>query len=83
MARSGLDRGERGLYEGDDLLRPHFADRRWLNYFSDDDGSDAIGAAYGANNDRLVEVKRRHDPENVFHLNRNIDPRGAGGAEPS
>ena len=57
-----------------DLLSPHFAGRRWLNYFSDDDGADAVRAAYGPNYDRLVEVKRRHDPENVFHLNHNIDP---------
>jgi FAD/FMN-containing dehydrogenase len=59
-----------------DLFSPYFAGRRWLNYFSDDDGSDAIRAAYGPNYDRLVDVKRRHDPENVFHLNHNIDPSG-------
>jgi FAD/FMN-containing dehydrogenase len=57
-----------------DLLKPYFAGRRWLNYFSDDDGADAVRAAYGPNYDRLVEVKRRHDPQNVFHLNHNIDP---------
>ncbi|HJS50057.1 MAG TPA: FAD-binding oxidoreductase [Gaiellaceae bacterium] len=55
-----------------DAFSPHFVDRRWLNYFSDDDGSDAVRAAYGPNYDRLVEVKRRYDPENVFHLNHNI-----------
>ncbi|MEK6276240.1 MAG: FAD-binding oxidoreductase [Actinomycetota bacterium] len=61
-----------------DLFGPHFADRRWLNYFSDDDGADAVRAAYGQNYDRLVEVKRRYDPENVFRLNHNIDPGGPG-----
>lgn len=61
----------RGTFEA---CRPHFADRRWLNYFSDDDGADAIRAAYGPNYERLVDVKRRHDPENIFHLNHNIDP---------
>ena len=60
-----------------DRLSPHFAGRRWLNYLGDDDASDAIREAYGPNYDRLVEVKRKHDPENVFHLNHNIDPRGA------
>jgi FAD/FMN-containing dehydrogenase len=61
-----------------DLFSPYFAERRWLNYFSDDDGSDAVRAAYGPNYDRLVELKRRYDPENVFHLNHNIDPVGRG-----
>ena len=53
-------------------LAPWFRDRRWLNYFSDDDGDDAVRAAYGPNYDRLVEMKRRYDPDNVFHLNHNI-----------
>jgi FAD/FMN-containing dehydrogenase len=61
-----------------DLFSPYFAERRWLNYFSDDDGTDAVRAAYGANYDRLVELKRRYDPENAFHLNHNIDPVGRG-----
>jgi FAD/FMN-containing dehydrogenase len=59
-----------------DLFSPYFAERRWLNYFSDDDGADAVRAAYGPNYDRLVELKRRYDPENAFHLNHNIDPVG-------
>jgi len=29
---------------------------------------------YGPNWDRLVALKRRWDPDNVFHLNQNIDP---------
>ncbi len=57
-----------------DAFRPYFANRRWLNYFSDDDGADAVRAAYGPNYDRLVQVKRRYDPENVFRLNHNISP---------
>ena len=47
---------------------------RWLNYLGDDQADDAIRAAYGPNYDRLVEVKRRYDPDNVFHLNHNIAP---------
>ena len=52
----------------------HLVERRWLNYLTDDQGESAVRAAYGPNWDRLVEVKRRYDPENVFHLNQNIVP---------
>ncbi len=55
-------------------MRPHFGTGRWLNYLGDDQADDAIRAAYGPNYDRLVEVKRRYDPDNVFHLNHNIVP---------
>jgi FAD/FMN-containing dehydrogenase len=55
-------------------LRPHFASRRWLNYLGDDQADDAIRDAYGPNYDRLREVKRRYDPDNVFRLNHNIAP---------
>jgi FAD/FMN-containing dehydrogenase len=54
-------------------MSEHFSGGRWLNYLGDDQ-DEAIGAAYGPNYDRLVEVKRRYDPENVFHLNHNIVP---------
>ncbi len=55
-------------------LRPHFGAGRWLNYLGDDQADDAVRAAYGPNYDRLQEVKRRYDPDNVFHLNHNIAP---------
>src|SRR5947207_1608854 len=53
---------------------PHFGNGRWLNYLGDDQAEDAIRAAYGPNYERLREVKRRYDPDNVFHLNHNIAP---------
>ena len=55
-------------------MRPHFGTGRWLNYLGDDQAEGAIRAAYGANYQRLREVKRRYDPDNVFHLNHNIVP---------
>jgi FAD/FMN-containing dehydrogenase len=55
-------------------MRPHLSTGRWLNYLGDDQAEDAVRAAYGPNYDRLREVKRRYDPDNVFHLNHNIAP---------
>ena len=52
----------------------HLVERRWLNYMADDVGGGAVRAAYGPNWDRLVEVKRRVDPENAFRRNHNIPP---------
>ena len=55
-------------------LGPGLTRRRWLNYLGDDQADDAIHAAYGPNYERLREIKRRYDPDNVFHLNHNITP---------
>jgi FAD/FMN-containing dehydrogenase len=55
-------------------LQPHLATGRWLNYLGDDQGDDAIRAAYGPNYERLRDIKRRYDPDNIFHLNHNIAP---------
>jgi FAD/FMN-containing dehydrogenase len=56
-----------------EALGPHMTDRRYMNYMSADDGG-FVRQAYGPNYDRLVEVKRRYDPGNLFRLNQNIDP---------
>jgi FAD/FMN-containing dehydrogenase len=53
-------------------MRPHFGAGRWLNYLGDDETEDAVRAAYGPNYERLRDVKRRYDPDNIFHLNHNI-----------
>ena len=55
-------------------MRRHLGTGRWLNYLGDDQGEDAVRAAFGPNYDRLREIKRAYDPDNVFHLNHNIAP---------
>jgi FAD/FMN-containing dehydrogenase len=54
-------------------LEPHIADRAYTNYLPADE-HDQVGRAFGVNYDRLVDLKRRYDPENLFRLNQNIDP---------
>ena len=58
-------------------MEPHLADRRYVNYLSDDDAGATGRAVYGPNYERLTEIKARYDPENIFHLNQNITPRAA------
>ena len=40
-----------------------------------EEGDDAIRKSFGANYERLVDVKTAYDPENLFRLNPNIAPR--------
>ena len=52
---------------------PHSEEGGYINFMAADD-QDRIRANYKGNYDRLVEVKRRYDPDNLFHLNQNIKP---------
>ena len=54
------------LHQGDDGA--------YVNFVADE-GPERVRAAYpGATWDRLVDIKRRHDPTNLFHRNQNIGP---------
>jgi len=54
-------------------IAPHSEAGGYVNFMSGDD-QDRIRASYRGNYDRLVEAKRRYDPENLFRVNQNIRP---------
>ena len=54
-------------------LHPHSAGGAYVNFMMDE-GHDRIRATYGRNYDRLVKVKKRYDPTNLFRVNQNIKP---------
>ncbi len=56
-----------------DATAPLSEEGGYVNFMSGDD-QERIKANYGGNYDRLVDVKRKYDPDNLFHLNQNIRP---------
>jgi FAD/FMN-containing dehydrogenase len=52
----------------------HQGDGAYVNFLLDE-GPERVREAYpGPTWDRLVEIKRRYDPDNLFHRNQNIPP---------
>ena len=45
----------------------------YVNFLTADEG-DRVRSAYGPNYDRLAQVKRTYDPNNLFRMNQNIEP---------
>ncbi len=45
----------------------------YVNFLTADE-ADRVRSAYGSNYDRLVQVKRKYDPGNLFRMNQNISP---------
>ena len=54
-------------------MQPHLADAVYVNNLGEE-GQARVQAAYGTNYERLAEVKRRYDPDNLFRLNQNVVP---------
>ena len=56
-----------------EALHPTSAGGAYVNMMMDE-GPERIKAAYGPNYDRLSRIKAKYDPDNVFHVNQNIQP---------
>lgn len=54
-------------------LHPYSLGGAYVNFMMEE-GIDRIKATYRDNYDRLVEIKRKYDPDNFFHVNQNISP---------
>ena len=60
--------------ETSNAMRPFMSGAAYVNYLGADAGVEAVKAAYGPAFERLVRLKERYDPHNVFRLNQNIRP---------
>src|SRR5438477_171080 len=56
-----------------DALHPYSAGGAYVNFMMDE-GEERVKATYGDNYQRLVEIKNKYDPDNLFRVNQNIKP---------
>ncbi|WP_292296464.1 BBE domain-containing protein, partial [Mesorhizobium sp.] len=61
----------RDIYEAS---KPHAAGTAYVNFMPEDE-IDRVEAAYGGNYRRLLEIKQRYDPQNLFRMNQNLRPK--------
>ena len=60
-------------------MQPFVTSGVYLTYIGDE-GEERVREAYGPEKyARLVALKDRYDPTNLFHLNQNIRPSGGAG----
>jgi FAD/FMN-containing dehydrogenase len=55
-----------------DALKPYVLEGGYSNFAMDE--PDRVRGMYGANYDRLAQIKAQYDPDNVFRVNQNIAP---------
>jgi FAD/FMN-containing dehydrogenase len=55
-----------------DALKPYVLAGGYSNFAMDE--PDRVRGMYGANYDRLAQIKAQYDPDNVFRVNQNIAP---------
>jgi FAD/FMN-containing dehydrogenase len=55
-----------------DAIKPHAMGGGYVNFQMDE--PDRVRGMYGANYDRLAQIKAHYDPGNVFSVNQNIAP---------
>jgi len=56
-----------------DAVHPYSAGGAYVNFMMDE-GEDRVKASYKDNYERLVKIKSKYDPNNLFRVNQNIKP---------
>lgn len=56
-----------------EAIHPYSAGGAYINFMMEE-GEDRVKASYGENYDRLVKIKSKYDPKNLFRVNQNIKP---------
>lgn len=74
MAGDDPDKHINWVRDFSDIIKQFSTGKLYLNFLTDT-GEDKVVAAYGEEKyEKLVQLKNKYDPENLFHLNQNIKP---------
>lgn len=57
-------------------VHPFNLESAYVNFMMDDEVEGRVQTTYGANYERLTSIKAKYDPQNLFRVNQNIQPRG-------
>jgi FAD binding domain/Berberine and berberine like len=57
-----------------EALHPYSAGGAYVNMMMDE-GQERVRASYRDNYDRLARIKATYDPDNLFHINQNVEPK--------
>jgi FAD/FMN-containing dehydrogenase len=57
-----------------EALHPYSAGGAYVNMMMDE-GQERVRASYGENYDRLAAIKATYDPQNLFRVNQNVEPK--------
>ena len=71
-AAAQIPQGRQWVRDYWSALHPHSAGGSYVNFLMEDEGEDRVTASYRDNYGRLQEIKKKYDPENLFHVNQNI-----------
>ena len=70
----GADQHIRWTREFFQKIRPFSSHGGYVNALGDDEEVGRVESAYGSSYKRLVSLKDKYDPTNLFRLNQNIPP---------
>jgi hypothetical protein len=57
-----------------EAVHPYNLGGAYPNFMMDDEGDSRLRNTYGNNYEKLVALKRKYDPRNLFKVNQNISP---------
>jgi FAD/FMN-containing dehydrogenase len=57
-----------------EAVHPYNLGGAYVNFLMDDENAGRVEATYGPNYERLTQVKKTYDPQNLFRVNHNIRP---------